>query len=615
MAAIALLDNRTINQIAAGEVIERPLSVVKELVENSVDSGASSVTVDIQDGGVSQIRVTDNGAGIPAGQVRAAFLRHATSKLKTIADLMEIGTLGFRGEALASIASVSMVEMITKTYGDISGVRIEIKGGEVISEREIGAADGTTVIVRNLFYNVPARLAFLRKPAAEAGLISDLVNRLAIGGPETAFRFIKNGETVLQTNGSGKLLNAAFYVYGRELAERLLPVFHKEGSLTVEGFVGKPETARANRSYQSFYINGRYVKSDLIQTALEEASRTFVMSGRFPAAIIRVATDPADVDVNVHPTKLEVRFKREDEVFSAVREAVSAALEEFCLIPSTGANTNAAPVKGYAVPAAREEASRSPDVGPSPPSPVFREEPAVRAKPLPKRAAAPKPSVILPPEEPEQIEFTELKRDVISGEFKILGQAFKKIWVIEYFGKGGKDSPESSLFFIDQHAAHERILYEELLESAGKGAAVSQGLLRPVLVNMTLREHQLLIDNMDLFNEFGFEISDYGNRTAGITALPFIIKGPVKPDFFTEILDNLERARGKNEDVNVLKRKTIASSACRAAVKANDILGAAEAESLIKKLLSMENPFTCPHGRPVIIKITEGEWDRKFKRK
>ncbi|MDR3240478.1 MAG: DNA mismatch repair endonuclease MutL [Clostridiales bacterium] len=623
---IQLLDADMINKIAAGEVVERPLSVVKELVENSIDAGASAITIEIKDGGVTQTRVTDNGCGIPQDQTCAAFWQHATSKIAAPDDLTRVMTLGFRGEALASVAAVARVEMITKTAGAILGSRLEVHGSEIAADEEIGCAEGTTVIVRDLFYNVPVRLKFLKKPASEAGAISDIVNKLALGHPEIAFQYISNGTTALRTNGNGDLKTAIFYVYGRETAQKLLPVEARAERYTLTGFLAKPELSRGSRNYQTVFINGRYVKTELLQSAVEDAYKTLVMTGKFPTFVLHLSIEPDLVDVNVHPNKLEVRFREEESLFAWTRAAALAALQDQNLIPTAKPERllfhRAADTK-ILEPAKTQAALPFHPSPKSAPKTVYtvKENDRVFA-PVPEHVPdqIPKP-VPTPNHEPPQADPHPSEpapsAPAFRAPYRIIGQVFQTYWMAEQ---------NESLYIIDQHAAHERILYEELLKSLKQESIPSQQLLRPIAVQLSFRERQLLEDNQEMFERFGFEIEDFGGQSAAIRAVPFLFKNPMKADFLLDILDKLEKDSafadsgpiepGSTEPAGLyqLKLNAIASMACKAAVKANDSLSPEEARALIEKMLSLEHPFTCPHGRPTVIEMTKRDFEKKFKR-
>lgn len=668
MQKIRLLDSKTINKIAAGEVVESPKSVVKELTENAIDAGASSVTVEIREGGISYIRVADNGCGIPKEQVKSAFLRHATSKMSQIEDLEHIFTLGFRGEALASIAAVAQVEMLTKTKEEETGTRICINAGEIEVMEDTACREGTSITVKNLFYNVPARRKFLKKPATESGYVSDLVNKIALGHPEVAIHYINNGTTVLHTAGNNDPKTAVFYVYGKDAASNMLPIVYKKGEYAVSGLIGKPELCRANRNYENLFINGRFIKNQVVSSAVEDAYKTKLLIGKFPVFVLNLEVEPALVDVNVHPAKLEVRFKNDDEVYEFFYTAVSKALQETVLIPKavlekkpkekqpeteqqTLADAPKRPEPVKEPPRAPESTGAKPEqeelksegiYQPKAEKPVESAKPSMpdrtvlgggrsvdellRRKPassgvaqtavpyLKKEAVQEKEAVKAEPvklqEVPKQEENKISAAEEESKEekkpffqnYKIIGQVFRTYWIVEQ---------GECLYLIDQHAAHERILYEELMNRFKEEQVVSQRMLTPLMLNLTPMETEVLKDNKELLESFGFELEDFGGKYA-LRATPYLLQNPSSIGFFTDILDRLAEERITNVyDTKIL---AVATMACKAAVKGHDVLSMREAEALIHQLLKLEHPFTCPHGRPTIIQLTKYEMEKMFKR-
>ncbi|MCL2571597.1 MAG: DNA mismatch repair endonuclease MutL [Defluviitaleaceae bacterium] len=609
MKPIIQLDQPLINKIAAGEVVERPLSVVKELLENAIDAGASTITVEIAEGGLDSIRVTDNGVGIPADQILLAFARHATSKITSMEDLFEVGTLGFRGEALSSIASVAQVEMITKTTGAIMGTRVEIHGGKLVTQQDIGTADGTTVVVSNLFYNTPARRKFLKKPATEAGMIADCLQKLALGNPKLTIRYINNGNITFQTAGRGELKTTMLNVYGHEAAAKLVSVSASLDEMSLKGLIGKPEVARGNRQRQSFFINGRLIVSRLLIQAVEEATRTMLPGGKFPVYVLNLSIPHELVDVNVHPTKMDVRFADEDIVHRFIQGAVREALTESNLIPEvrfTQKNKSEPTLDQIQI----ETLPVTPLLVASP-----LEAPAQlpsQHKPLAPKTTpfvSPKPTPQITCETPlavkEETLPTPQAAEPFFNNYRIIGLIFNTYWLI---------SQNESLYLIDQHAAHERVLYEEIIEQTSLGQVQSQQLLTPIPLRLTPMETSLLRDNLPLFIRFGFEISDINEAVPSLTAVPYLIKGPTSTGFFSDILDKIGDTSFSRGSVYAHKTEAIAMAACKAAVKAGDSLSEAEARALITKMLTLENPFTCPHGRPTIIEITQKELERRFKR-
>ncbi len=654
MAEIQILDKHTINQIAAGEVVESPKSVVKELAENAMDAGATTITVEIREGGISYIRITDNGCGIPKEEVKNAFLRHATSKLTQIEDLEHIYTMGFRGEALASIAAVAQVEMLTKTKEEPIGTRLEIEGGEIKSIQDAVCAEGTTVIVKNLFYNVPARRKFLKKPAKESGYVSELMNQLALGHPEISFCYLNNDTTVLHTTGNGDGKAAAFYVYGKVAAQSMLELSFERGPYRLHGLIGKPELSRGNRGYENLFINGRYIKNRIVSSAVEEAYRTRTMIGKFPVYILHLEIDPAQVDVNVHPAKLEVRFQNDDEVYDFFYDAIFATFEGKVLIPRVG--WDKAPVEENIQQDTEQNLPKMPQkqsfeqyeaqdlqqyeekeahaLQEKTIQSTQKEAPmqgAVKSvdellhhqtqKPLKVQQATvaydtalsdfaieePVQTMQHPPKEIMLEEMDNTKDNTQAKPFfhnyRIVGQLFATYWMVEQ---------GESVYLIDQHAAHERILYERLMHQFREETVLSQRLVVPVMLHLTPMEIQILQDNMVLLEQFGFGLERFGADRYGLTAVPVLLREPSSTAFFTEILDML--ADGTVSNIYDTKILAVATMACKAAVKGHDKLSIQEAEALIVQLLKLENPFTCPHGRPTIIEMTKYELEKKFKR-
>ena len=648
MKPIIQLDQGLINKIAAGEVVERPLSVVKELTENAIDAGATIITVEISDGGLTMMRVTDNGGGISADQLQLAFSRHATSKIATADDLFQVQTLGFRGEALSSIAAVSQVEMLTKTPHAVMGTRVEIHGGVIQSRRDIGCANGTTVVVSNLFYNTPARRKFLKKPPTEAGYISDCLERLALGNPGLTLRYINNGKIIFQTSGNGELKTTLLNIYGRDVATKVVNIDAKTEELHLFGLVGKPELARGNRSHGSFFINGRYIQSKLLTSAIESAMRTMLPAGKFPLFALNLSLPFDMLDVNVHPTKMDVRFADEEGIFNFIESAVREGLSEHNLIPSARqrpkANTieklpeveqlslfpassgksleAAAPVYETERPAPFlpqdnfteehediETAVREMYLNPS--KAVLAKEKSSYEKLISEKLLNEKREDTQPysiPEAKPVITITdENPKTPFFSEYKLHSLIFSTYWLV---------TQNNSLFLIDQHAAHERILYENILAKVREKTVPSQQLLLPIPLRLTSREKQTLADNIEHFQNFGFEIAsneDIADDFA-ITAVPLLLNGPLNSGFFSDLLDKIDQVGFSKESPYDHKTEMIAMASCKAAVKGGDGITEAEARALITQLLELENPFTCPHGRPTIVEITRAELERRFKR-
>ena len=691
MPHIQVLDQITIDKIAAGEVIERPASIVKELVENAIDAGSTSVKVEIKDGGISLIRIMDNGCGIPASEVRSAFLRHSTSKIQSVEDLAHITSLGFRGEALSSIAAVTRTEVITKTADAELGTRYVIEGGKEVSIEETGAPNGTTFLVHQLFYNVPARRKFLKTPMTEAGHVQDLLMHLALSHPEVAFQFINNGQEKLRTSGNGKLKDVIYSIYGRDVAANLIEIDHEKGGLRISGYLGKPVITRGNRNFENFFVNGRYVKSPMISKSLEDAYRDFTMQHKFPFAVLHFHVNGDEIDVNVHPTKMELRFQRQQEVYNTVFEGVHRTLLEPELIqkaevPDPIDKSTASDTQG----AGARESGKVSDGSGSGPSPfLLRPKPAMAEKTvgsktdpvekapevkdedyfirkmrervlayhersssaevkkkdevfrpetqkerirdtvrqaaeenvsvpdgpvpenasdevLPVKAAEGTKDQLPPPEKPRQMDLFEenfLKREV-KAEYKLIGQVFDTYWLVEF---------RDSLYIIDQHAAHERVLYERTLKGMKNREFTSQYLSPPIILNLSMKEAQLLNENMDRFARIGFEIEPFGGEEYAVRAVPDNLFSIAKKDLLMEMIDDLTDGISTNMTPELIDEK-VASMPCKAAVKGNNRLSAQEVDALIGELLTLDNPYHCPHGRPTIIAMTRRELEKKFKR-
>lgn len=713
MGRIALLDKDTIDKIAAGEVVERPSSVVKELTENAIDAGATMITVELKEGGNGFIRITDNGSGIAAEEVRTAFLRHSTSKIRTVEDLLTAGSLGFRGEALSSIAAVAQVELITKTKDSFTGSRYCIEGGAEGTLEEAGCPDGTTFLVRNLFYNVPARRKFLKSAMTEAGYCSELMQRMALSRPEIAYKFINSGKIVLQTSGNGNLKEVIYQIYGREVAANLLEVSHLDESagIKVSGFLGKPVVSRGNRNYENYFINGRYIKSSIISKAIEEAYRPYMMQHKYPFTALHIFMDTAMLDVNVHPTKLEVRFSDGEAVYYAVYHAVKEALSGKNMIPQVGFGKE---TKAASAPLVRREERpeqfetarlRQQEKETARPGQQTKEKetgkPAVQTSPattavtgqgrdsLLREAPAPyhtenrqystnvasdkieatgvlernaeKPQnfnglqilqqsekgrileekeaegavlssavtpLMTPPEKekvqkqtppepgtetenrketpelpPEQMELPDLLREKNKKEYRIIGQLFSTYWLIEM---------EGQLFMIDQHAAHEKILFEQTMKRVREKEMLTQQLAPPYVATLSIREEEVLKEQAEVLRRLGFEFEPFGGRDYKVSGVPADLCGLTGGELFVQLLDELveERLHGSPE----LLVERVASMSCKAAVKGNQTLSLPEAETMIDLLFTLDNPYHCPHGRPTTISMSRQEIEKKFKR-
>lgn len=643
MSKIQLLGQDTIDKIAAGEVVERPSSVVKELVENAIDAGATAITVEIKEGGISLIRITDNGCGIEKEEVPLAFLRHSTSKIRQASDLAEIRSLGFRGEALSSIAAVARVELITKTAHALSGTRFRIEGaGEPVAE-DVGAPDGTTFLVRDLFYNTPVRRKFLKTPQTEGTYAGDLVEKLAMSHPGISFRFINNNAPKLHTSGNGNVRDLIYHIYGRDITAELLEVKCQSEYFSLEGYVGKPTVSRGNRNYENYFINGRYVKSDLLAKAIEEAYRPFLMQHQYPFTVLYFTFSGDTVDVNVHPSKMELRFSHNQEIYQALVDAVRSVLSRRELIPEvplTEERPQAARVYREPIPEPFEK-RRINDIAQNAVAAVREEVGGYRAtghpevhvigakpktcgiqktvggggrsgleqgEPVPEHKE-PVPEHKEPvPEHKEPVpEQTAIAPDFLSEEAKqkhrILGQLFDTYWLVEY---------EDKLYIIDQHAAHEKVLYERTMARMKEREFTSQTVSPPVVLNLDAREQESLERCMPQLERLGYAVEHFGGRDYMISAIPDNLFSVDVKEMFLELLADFgEHSTGQTPELILEK---VASMSCKAAVKGHDRLSLAEIHALIGELLSLENPFHCPHGRPTIIAITRYELERKFKR-
>lgn len=653
MSQINLLDAETVNQIAAGEVVERPRAVVKELVENAIDAKATMITVEIKEGGISFIRITDNGSGIAAQDMELAFTAHATSKIAGIDDLQKISSLGFRGEALSSIAAVSMVETITKTRDAVTGIRYVIEGGEEKQMEEIGCPDGTTFIVRNLFYNTPARRKFLKTAATEGAYISDLMERLAISNPGVACKLIVNGQVKLQTSGNGNIRDIIYHIYGRDIQNNLieLPADDREYRLT--GYIGKPVISRGNRSYMNYFVNGRYVKNPIIDKAILDAYKPYVMQHRFPFVVLWMETPPQNLDVNVHPTKMEVRFDDGEQIYGLVKEVLSEALEQKELIPEVSFGReekkaqktsvlNGAAYSGKTAhgaepfetkrlakepPAAYEnflEKTKEPkrfipeantnssqiasgqqsrdfsNPLPLPQQMKTQQEELQQMQQTQSRQEEPQQT------QPQQSEMTLVQEDgtVAPPAFSVIGQLFQTYWIVEF---------EGEMLVIDQHAAHEKVLYERLMAQIQSNKPATQMINPPMVLSLSMTEEQLFLENQEVFEQLGFAITPFGGREYTVNGVPFHLPTLADRDLLMEIFDELSMTGSKKVEPEVLLNR-IATMSCKAAVKGNQKLSVNEAVSLIEQLMTLENPYHCPHGRPTMIRMSKYELEKKFKR-
>ncbi|MDY5576469.1 MAG: DNA mismatch repair endonuclease MutL [Lachnospiraceae bacterium] len=604
MGNIQVLDENTINKIAAGEVIDRPASVVKELMENAIDAMASAITVEIKDGGVSLIRITDNGAGMEKEDIKTAFLRHATSKIKTAEDLLSVTSLGFRGEALSSIAAVSMVELITKTKDSIMGCRYEIQGGQEKDMEEVGVPDGTTFLIRNLFYNTPARKKFLKSAMTEAGYISDIIQRIALSHPEISIRFINNGKHMLNTSGNGNLKDVIYQIYGRDVAANLLEVHFEGNDVGINGFIGKPVISRGNRNFENYFINGRYIKSSIINKSIEEGYKNFMMQHKYPFTVLQFEVEPELIDVNVHPAKMEIRFRNGEILYSMIQEQIRDTLSGKELIPEVKPE----PEKIVSEPL-NQKIQKTPEI-----FEVHRRE--EMKMPLPEKKTeilredvqygTKEKARPLQEEKPEQMNLFDDK--LLSKEarihHKIVGQVFETYWIVEYGDK---------MFIIDQHAAHEKVLFERTMKKLKTKESIAQEINPPLILSLSLREGEVIKKYRDELGQLGYDIEEFGGNDYAVHSVPFDLYRLAKEELLMELIDSLTDENGLRGSSDLIMER-IASMSCKAAVKGNNRLSMQEAEALIDELLTLENPYNCPHGRPTIISMSKYELEKKFKR-
>lgn len=616
--SITLLDQNTINKIAAGEVIERPSSVVKELVENAIDAGATAVTVEIKEGGISFIRVTDNGSGIGKDEIEIAFKRHATSKIKCVEDLMAVSSLGFRGEALASIAAVSQVELITKTADSLSGARYTIDGGNAGEITDIGAPEGTTFIVRNLFYNTPVRRKFLKTATTEGGYIGSLIEYLALSHPDISFRFISNNQNKLHTSGNMNLKDIIYNVYGRDITNNLYEVTGKSQDIEASGFIGKPAICRGNRTYENYYINGRYIKSSIITKAIEDAYKGFIMPHNYPFSAIHFKINPAVIDVNVHPTKMELRFSNNEYIYNFVYDTCLKALKSKELIAEVSVPEPANAVK-EPVNAVKEPiyVVKEPEkVAEKPANPIKANDYRLTAQRLPEPFEIKRSQQMVredkvkyeeerKAEAPKQLNLFENKLldESSRNKYRIIGQLFETYWLIEF---------EDKFYIMDQHAAHEKILYEKTMERLHNKTMGTQMILPPIVLSLNMHEEEIYRNNADIFKSLGYEIEEFGGSEYKVTGIPAGLPKMDYKQLLIDVLDGLSEENA-NKDPDIITEK-VASMSCKAAVKGNNRLSFSEAFELMDELMKAENPYNCPHGRPTLIMMSKYEIEKKFKR-
>ena len=608
MSVIKLLDKDTINKIAAGEVIERPASVVKELLENAIDSGATQITLEIKDGGISLIRVTDNGCGIAKDDIKCAFLRHATSKIRSSEDLSSVLSLGFRGEALASIAAVSRTELITKTTDTITGVRYAIEGGEEIAFEDIGAPNGTTIIIRDLFYNTPARKKFLKSASTEGSHVAELIEKLSLSHPEISIRFINNNQTKFQTSGNNSLRDIIYNIYGKEIASSLLSINEEGSLLKLSGYIGKPEISRGNRNLEICFINGRYIKSNIIYKAIENGYGNHMMQHQFPLAILSYDINTELVDVNVHPTKQEVRFSDSNYIYDFTLKAIEKTLANSLLVKNISLD-NAA--KAKIVVSSELSRERSPEPFEVSRNIIRHEHEAYLDNAATTNSNSRSDIKYDTENKPDNITIKEqlsladeyIKPDK-SQNFTIIGQVFNTYWIVQY---------NNSMYIIDQHAAHEKVLYERYIKLIKNSTVNSQYINPPIVLSLTDSELNLTLNFRNEFKALGFEIDEFGDREIVVRSIPLILPSINKEELLKEMIGELSEDTGLSSDISLLQDR-VATMACKAAVKGGSRLSYKEIANLIDEMLSLDNPFNCPHGRPTIIEITKAELERKFKR-
>ncbi len=703
MGKIQVLDTVTIDKIAAGEVIERPASVIKELVENAIDAGATEITVEIEEGGISYMRISDNGSGIAPEDIKNAFLRHSTSKIRQVEDLVYIHSLGFRGEALSSICAVSQVELLTKTKDADFGMRYVIHGGREVSLEEAGVKDGTTFIIRQLFYNTPARRKFLKSPMTEASHVGDFMTRLALSHPGISFRFVNNGQTKLMTSGNNRLKDVIYQVYGREITSNLLTASFKKEGLSIEGYIGKPIISRGNRNFENYFINGRYIRNNIIAKAIEDGYKDYSMQHKYPFCVLIMEVDGEEVDVNVHPAKMEIRFHHQQDIYNSLYQMIVDTLREPELIPQVEIESPVSRPDLKATQSIPKPEDVSVPPAASPVTPVMPTKvantamqpeqssdkvlhTAMKTAEVPTESAkGPRPSLsasllqeektsymesrtsepedklqyfmeqmrervyakhaqeeqnlasklpatmdeatpeeishelVSEPEPKNEVETSQelsptgeqlnlFEERLISKkalkEYKIIGQVFDTYWLVEF---------KDNLYIIDQHAAHERVLYERTLKSMKTREYTSQLISPPIILNLSMQEEELLRTYMDQFTRIGFEFEEFGEDSYAVRAVPDNLFSIAKKDLLMQMLDGLSLDVTRNARPDLIDEK-IASMSCKAAVKGNMRLSIEEIDTLIGELLDLDNPYHCPHGRPTIIAMSKRELEKKFKR-
>lgn len=641
MSKIALLTQDTIDKIAAGEVVERPSSVVKELVENAIDAKATAITIEIKEGGISFIRISDNGCGIDKSEVPLAFLRHSTSKIRSVEDLLCVSSLGFRGEALSSIAAVARVELITKTPDSLTGVRYQIEGSKEIAFEEIGAPDGTTFLVKDLFYNTPARKKFLKSAQTEGSYIADMVEKLALSHPDISFKFIQNNQTKLHTSGNGNIKDLIYHVFGREISNAILPVDIENELFSVHGYIGKPMITRGNRNFEIYFINGRYVKSQLLSKAIEEAYKSFLMQHQYPFCVLYFTFKGESLDVNVHPTKMELRFDNNQEVYQYLCNGLYEVLSRKEMIPEvpvTEEKKSSIIMREYkeSIPEPFEarrlnqvranesiftptqlENVRASVKKDSPYEPKYGAQTQSSDSHIAERTTYHTNFIdkILEAEQPAieaNAKYDNITLETLSSNFltkdakkkhRIIGQLFKTYWLVEY---------EDKMFIVDQHAAHEKVLYERTMATLQEKEYTSQTISPPIILSLDANEILMLEKHKDAIAKMGYEVESFGGKEYMISAVPANLFKIDMKDLFIEMLDDFSNLTGRETPELILEK--VASMSCKAAVKGNQNISFMEFDALVEELLTLENPYNCPHGRPTIISMTKYEIEKKFKR-
>lgn len=625
MGNIRELDQSTINQIAAGEVVERPSSIVKELMENSIDAGATMISIEIEEGGTKSIRITDNGKGIEKDDVRIAFLRHTTSKIKTALDLLSVSSLGFRGEALSSIAAVCQVELLTRTASNMEGIRYRIEGGKEVGYDEIGIPVGTTFIVSNIFFNTPARRKFLRTAQTESGYVSDIVEKIALSHPEISISFKSNGKVRVHTSGNGSLKDVIYSIYGKEITENIIEINEQNDFMSITGYIGKAIVSKGNRTFENYFINGRYIKSNIISKAIEDGYKFILMQQKYPFTVLNFEINPEFLDVNVHPSKMELRFRKSEKIYPMISECINDTLIEKPNIIDVKLEKQSEKRENIKYTPEPFETKRQHILGDTDDgnssvleetlynkttvTPSFIEEAnSLDNSKASKITQKGKPIVakegVVPPIQQEVTDvYDNFLSDIAKPKHKIIGQVFDTYWIVQYNEK---------MYIIDQHAAHEKVMFESLMEKRKTRQIHTQMISPPIILNLSMNEADLINRYLENFKEIGFEIEPFGGQDFAVRGVPTDLYTLDSQEVLMEIIDNLSNESAKMSP-DILTDK-IASMSCKAAVKGNSKMSFREVDELITQLLSLENPYNCPHGRPTIISMSKYELEKKFKR-